>query len=162
MRNKMAIVGKGTPKATGPFSPAILYQPKYELLVSGQLGLDSIGNLVEGLEAQTEQALYNVQAHLSVLGWGPENILGSGIYITDMGPDNCNYKTVNDIYKEMFDSAPKPAIYPARTFISTGLPLHKALVEIDCIAGGDKILKHIKRELKGTFLERISYTIGKY
>ncbi|SDZ16543.1 RidA family protein [Herbiconiux ginsengi] len=52
------------------------------LYVGGQNGIDSSGALLEGLGAQTEQALRNVLAVLAEAGTGPEHVAKLTIYLT--------------------------------------------------------------------------------
>ncbi len=52
------------------------------LYVGGQNGIDSSGTLLEGLGAQTEQALRNVLAVLAEAGTGPEHVAKLTIYLT--------------------------------------------------------------------------------
>ncbi|MCS5722153.1 RidA family protein [Herbiconiux sp. CPCC 203407] len=51
------------------------------LFVGGQNGIDGHGALLEGLRAQTEQALRNVLAVLAEAGTGPEHVARMSIYL---------------------------------------------------------------------------------
>jgi enamine deaminase RidA (YjgF/YER057c/UK114 family) len=51
------------------------------LYVGGQNGTDKTGALLDGLEAQTEQAMLNVLAVLAEAGTGPENVAKLTIYL---------------------------------------------------------------------------------
>ena len=63
---KTKIESKSAPAAIGPYSQAILAGDT--VYVSGMLGIDpATGNLMEGVEAQAEQALENLGAFQSAL-----------------------------------------------------------------------------------------------
>jgi hypothetical protein len=51
------------------------------LYVGGQNGTDNTGALLDGLEAQTEQAMRNVLAVLAEAGTGPEYVAKLTIYL---------------------------------------------------------------------------------
>ena len=59
------------------------------LFVGGQNGTDASGRLLDGLRAQTEQALRNVLAVLSAAGTGPEHVVKMNINIAPgIDPDD--------------------------------------------------------------------------
>ena len=67
MSKRKVISTSQAPAAIGPYSQAI--KAGKFLFASGQLGLDpASGNLAEGIEAQTRQALANLQAVLAEAG----------------------------------------------------------------------------------------------
>ena len=80
------------------------------MFMSGQLGLDpQSGNLVEGgVEAQTKQALTNLQSVLQSNGLDMEAIVKTTVFLQDMG----DFAKMNAIYAEFFKSDP-----PARSTI---------------------------------------------
>ena len=126
------ITSTSAPQATGSFSQAILHNAKYTMELSGQIGIDpEIGKLVAGgIAAETEQVLRNIGAVLSQVGWNYGNIVKARIFLTDMA----NYGVVNEIYGKYFPENP-----PARVALAVkALPLG-ALVEIECVAVGDKV-----------------------
>ena len=129
---KKVISSPNAPKATGPFSQAILHDSKYAMELSGQIGIDpKEGKLVGGgIEAETEQILKNIRAVLSEAGWNYTNIVKARIFLADMK----DYQIVNAIYARYFPQNP-----PARVALAVKqLPLG-ALVEIECTAAGDEI-----------------------
>lgn len=132
---KKIIATTNAPAATPLFSQAILESSKYRLEISGQIGLDCNGKLVDGgIENQTKQALQNVEGIVSELGWTLENLTKARIYLVDMA----DYAKVNEIYATKFTKNP-----PARIAIAAkALPLG-ALIEIECVAAGDEISKVI-------------------
>ena len=94
------------------------------LFVGGQNGTDASGQLLDGLRAQTEQALRNVLAVLAAAGTGPEHVVKMNIHIAP-GVDPA------DAY------AASAAVWRERTAVTVltvapGRP--GALVEIDAIA----------------------------
>lgn len=79
---KVVISSEKTPKATGPFSQAILTSSKYRLELGGQIGLDpETGTLIKGeIKSQTEQTLKNIEGILLELGWSLSNITKSSFF----------------------------------------------------------------------------------
>lgn len=59
------VFAPGLPKPAAPYSPAVIVDKT--MYISGQLGVDSTGELVPGgLEAEAEQAIKNIQVHLII------------------------------------------------------------------------------------------------
>lgn len=115
----------GTPKAVGPYSPAVRAGNTYYL--SGQVGLDpQSGALISpDVTSQTQQVLTNIKNALSGVGLSPMNVVKSTVFLTDMG----NFQAVNSLYAAAFGDHK-----PARSTIQvSALPLG-ALVEIEVIA----------------------------
>ena len=115
------------PAAVGPYSQAVRLGNL--VFTAGQIGLDpATGKLREGLEAQTEQVLANLQAVLTAAGSDLSRVLKTTIFLTNMA----DFATVNGIYGRHFGDAP-----PARSTVAVAaLPLG-ALVEIEAIAQAD-------------------------
>ena len=113
-----------------PISRAILYNHKYTLEVSGQIGVDTNGNLVDGIENQVAKTLDNLKNILKEVGWNLTNVNKVRVYLSDMK----DYEKMNEVYKKYFT-----ANYPARVALAVKELPKKALVEIECIASGDKI-----------------------
>ena len=112
------------PAAIGPYSQAI--QTEDMLFTSGQLGLDpQTGSLPEGIQAQTSQALANVNAILKEAGFTKENVVKTTVFLKDM----TDFGAVNEIYADFFGDHK-----PARTCVEvTRLPKN-GLVEIEIVA----------------------------
>jgi len=112
------------PAAIGPYSQAI--GTDGFLYCSGQLGLDpSSGDLAEGIEAQADRALRNLEAVLDAAGctWG--DVVKTTIFLADIG----DFAAVNAVYAGYMPDPP-----PARsTFAVAALP-KGARVEIDAVA----------------------------
>lgn len=112
------------PAAVGPYSQAI--KTDGIVFLSGQLGLDpATGKLVDGIEAQTQQAVANLAAVLAAAGSSLDQVVKTTIFVTDM----TNFALVNGIYGAAFSGDP-----PARSTVEvSALPLG-GLVEIEAIA----------------------------
>ena len=66
------------------------------MFASGQLGLDpATGNLAEGIEGQTRQALANIQAVLAEAGAAWKDVVKTTIFLADMA----HFATVNGLYR---------------------------------------------------------------
>lgn len=122
--SKTAIVTDKAPAAVGPYSAGI--DTGETVYLSGQLGLDPVtGQLPEGIEAQTRQALANVGALLEAAGMTYANVVKTTVLLADIN----DFAAVNALYAEVF---PEP--YPARScFAVRDLP-KGGLVEIEVIA----------------------------
>ena len=112
------------PAAIGPYSQAI--QTGDMLFTSGQLGLDpKTGSLPDGIQAQTSQALANVNAILKEAGFTKENVVKTTVFLKDM----TDFGAVNEIYADFFGDHK-----PARSCVEvTRLPKN-GLVEIEIVA----------------------------
>ena len=130
---KKVISSELAPKAVGPYSQAVLFDSKFRMELSGQIGVNpKTGKLVEGgIEAETEQVLTNIKSVLSEVGWSLKNVVKARVYLTDMK----DYAVVNGIYSKYFNDSP-----PARVALAVKqLPIG-ALIEIECTAAGDEIV----------------------
>ena len=113
------------PKATGPYSQAIL--AGNTLYVSGQIAIIPETGKMDTLNFETEirRVLSNLGAVLKEAGMSYDNVVKATIFTTDLK----NYKLINAIYGENFKDKP-----PAReTLQVAGLPAG-AHVEISAIA----------------------------
>lgn len=112
------------PKAVGPYSQAIAIGDW--IYCSGQIGINpKSGELVKGIEKQTEQVLENLQAVLKEAGSDVKSVLKTTIFITDMK----NYAIVNGIYCTIFKDHK-----PARSTVGVAALPKDALVEIEAVA----------------------------
>ena len=121
---RQAITASGAPAAIGPYSQAIAIDGF--LFCSGSLGMDpATGNLLEGIEAQTERALSNLEAVLQANGMSMGDVVKTTVFLSDLG----HFAAMNAVYAtHVMDPA------PARSTIQVaGLP-KGALVEIEAIA----------------------------
>ena len=63
------------------FTQGVIAPAARTLYVGGQLGTDSTGELLEGIEAQATQAMRNVSMVLAAAGTGPEHVVRLNIYL---------------------------------------------------------------------------------
>lgn len=121
---KTIIASKDAPAALGPYSQAIKIGGF--IFCSGQTGIDpATGELKEGIKAQTEQVMKNLESVLKAAGIGFDNVIKTTIFLTSMD----NFATVNEIYGSYF-TGDKPA---RSTIAVAGLPKN-GIVEIELIA----------------------------
>jgi len=121
---RQAVSTAGAPSAIGPYSQAVA---SGEIVAcSGQLGLDpTTGELVEGVEAQAERALRNLEAVLDAAGCSMADVVKTTIFLADIA----DFAAVNAIYARYMPEPP-----PARsTFAVAALP-KGGLIEIDALA----------------------------
>ena len=121
---KRIIHTDNAPKAIGPYSQAI--EANGTLYISGQIPVDpATGQVVEGIEAQTEQVMKNIGAILEAAGYTFKDVVKSTCLLSDMA----NFKAMNEIYGKYYAQEP-----PARAaFAVKELPLG-VLVEIETLA----------------------------
>ena len=118
-----------TDKAPAPFQGAPYSQAIAHgglVFVSGQVGVDPGGNMVEGgIAEQTEQVMKNLSAILEAAGTSLQNVLKATIFLADLG----DFQAMNEVYARHMGDEP-----PARaTFQVAALPAG-AVVEIEMIA----------------------------
>jgi 2-iminobutanoate/2-iminopropanoate deaminase len=119
-----AISTGGAPGAIGPYSQAI--RSGDMLFCSGQLGLDpATGELAEGVEAQADRALRNLQSVLDAAGLGFDDVVKTTIFLADIG----DFAAVNAVYARFMPDPP-----PARSTIQVAALPKNGLVEIEAIA----------------------------
>ena len=121
---KRVIHTENAPKAIGPYSQAI--EANGMLFISGQIPVNpATGTVPEGITAQTEQVLKNVEAILKEAGYGFENVIKTTCLLSDIA----NFKPMNEVYAKYY-----PKDCPARAaFAVKDLPMG-VLVEIETIA----------------------------
>jgi len=122
---KTVIRAEGAPQAVGPYVHAV--RAGDLLYTSGQVGLDpSTGRLVEGgVDAQTRRALENLEAILAAAGCGPDDVVKTTVYLTDMD----DFAAMNTVYAAFFGND-----RPARTTVAVSRLPVGAKVEIDAVA----------------------------
>jgi 2-iminobutanoate/2-iminopropanoate deaminase len=128
MIDKQVATSAKVPKPVAPYSPGIRVGEL--IFVAGQIGLDvTTGALVSGgVEAETRQALHNMENVLEAAGATLENVVKTTVFLRDMK----DFGQVNAIYAQFFTDKP-----PARSaFQVAALPLGAA-VEIEAIAIAD-------------------------
>jgi 2-iminobutanoate/2-iminopropanoate deaminase len=113
------------PAPVGPYSPGMIVGGL--VFVSGQAGRDpATGVVPPDVEAQTEQALRNVETILRAAGSGLEHVVRCGVFLVDMR----EFSRMNEVYARIFGPH-----RPARTTVEvSGLPGEGLRVEIDAVA----------------------------
>lgn len=117
------IATQNAPQAIGPYSQAI--KANGVIYTSGQIGLNPQGTLVEGIEAQTRQALNNLSEVLKAGGSSLQQVFKTTIFLSNME----DFALVNAIYAEFFGEHK-----PARSTVAVKTLPKNALVEIECMA----------------------------
>jgi enamine deaminase RidA (YjgF/YER057c/UK114 family) len=88
------------------------------------VGITPAGEVLDGVSAQTRQALVNLLAHLASAGATAGDVISVRVFLTEVD----HFSAMNEVYKEFFTDP-----YPARSTIYVGLP-PGLLVEIDALA----------------------------
>ena len=119
--SKEPISSKHAPAALGPYSQGV--RAGNTVYLSGQIGLDpATGDLVDGIEAQTEQVLKNLRAVAQAAGGELDDIVKLTLLLADLA----DFTKVNGIMAAYF----RPP-YPARaTYQVAALP-RAARIEIE-------------------------------
>jgi len=121
---KRIIATSEAPEAIGPYSQAV--EANGTLYISGQIPMNpSTKEIPEGITAQTEQVMKNIEAILKAAGYGFDDVVKSTCFLSDMA----NFKAMNEVYGKYYEMNP-----PARAaFAVKELPMG-VLVEIETIA----------------------------
>ncbi len=108
-----------------PYSPGILVGDT--LYISGHLGRNPVTtDLVEGgIEAETRQAMANIQEVLKAAGMELEHVVSVTAFIADIG----EFPTFNAVYREYFPDDP-----PARATVQVAALNVGAQIELQMIA----------------------------
>jgi len=121
---RRAVSTSSAPPAGGPYSQAIATDDL--VFCAGQLGADpATGQLPDGIQAQTEQAMRNLQAVLDAAGCTFADVAKTTCFLADIN----DFAAFNEVYVR-FVSDPAPA---RSTFQVAALP-RGGLVEIEAIA----------------------------
>ena len=122
---KDVIFAEKAPKAIGPYSAGI--RAGNLVFTAGQLGIDPLtGNLVPGgVEAETRQALLNLQAILEAGGASLTSVVKTTVFLRDMA----DFTKMNSVYGEFFTQNP-----PARSTIQVAALPKNGAVEIEAVA----------------------------
>ena len=121
---KQSINANNAPAAVGPYVHAVAAGEL--IFTSGQLGLiPESGQLPEGVEAQTHQALKNLSAVLEAAGSDFDHVVKTTVFLDDIN----DFGTVNAVYAEYFKTE-----VPARSCVEVAKLPKGGLVEIEAIA----------------------------
>jgi 2-iminobutanoate/2-iminopropanoate deaminase len=121
---RRAVSTSAAPAAAGPYSQAIATDEL--VFCAGQIGLDpATGELAEGLAAQAEQVLRNLQAVLDAAGCTFGDVVKTTCFLADIG----DFAEFNAVYARFMTDPP-----PARSTFGVGALPKGALVEVEAIA----------------------------
>ena len=121
---KKVIATTKAPGAIGPYSQAV--EANGMVFISGQLPINPVtGEMPEGVSAQTEQSMKNLEAILNEAGCTFDNVVKSTCYLADMS----YFGEMNTVYAKYFKGD-----CPARAAFAVKELPKKALVEIEMIA----------------------------
>jgi 2-iminobutanoate/2-iminopropanoate deaminase len=122
---KEVILAEKAPKPIGPYSAGIRLDTL--IFTAGQLGLErETGELAPGgIEAETRQALLNIQNILESSGSGLDLVVKTTVFLRDMG----EFGRMNAVYAEFFPQMP-----PARSTVQVAALPKNGAVEIEAIA----------------------------
>lgn len=126
MIQKIIIKSDQAPKAIGPYSVA--NQVAGLVFTAGQLGIDpDTGELVPGgIEAETRQALTNIQNILIETGTSLDAVVKTTVFLRNM----TDFTQMNMVYAEFFKEN-----FPARSTVQVAALPKGGAVEIEAIAG---------------------------
>jgi enamine deaminase RidA (YjgF/YER057c/UK114 family) len=112
--------------ANPAFTQGVIAPAGRTLYVGGQLGTDGTGKMLDGIEAQTGQALRNVLTVLAAAGTGPEHVVKLTIYLVSGVDAQAGFAASRSVWGDH---------RTAVTVVSTaGHARPGALVEIDAVA----------------------------
>jgi 2-iminobutanoate/2-iminopropanoate deaminase len=121
---RQAISSDQAPAALGPYSQAIVAGGL--VFCSGMAGIDpSTGEIPDGIEAQTEQALVNLAAVLAGAGASMADVVKTTIFYADVE----DFGRLNEVYARHMPDPPPARSAPADVRLPRGL-----LVSIEAIA----------------------------
>ncbi len=121
---RKTIHAENAPAAVGPYVHAV--EAGDFVYTSGQIGLiPATGVLAEGVEAQAEQALQNIQAVLAAAGCTLADVIKTTVFLADIG----DFAKINEIYATYFTGET-----PARSCVQAGALPKGALFEIEVVA----------------------------
>lgn len=118
------INAKNAPAAVGPYVHAVKVGDF--VFTSGQLGLDpATGTLPEGVEAQADQAIRNIETVLKEAGLGLSDVIKTTVFLADIN----DFAAINAIYAKYFTGET-----PARSCVQAAALPKGGLFEIEVVA----------------------------
>ncbi len=122
---KQVVEPSGDVRVLGPYSPAVRAGGFVHL--AGQLGwdFDADGLAPGGIEAETRQAITNLEAVLESCGLDLTSVVKVTLFLVDMA----EWPTVNTIWSKAFPTDP-----PVRTAVAVAALPKGARVELDVLA----------------------------
>jgi 2-iminobutanoate/2-iminopropanoate deaminase len=118
------IYTENAPAAIGPYSQAIVHGDL--VFTSGQIPIDpTTGNVdTQGITAQTEQVMKNLEAVLTAAGSSFEKAVKTTCFLSDMA----DFAAFNEVYAKYFTEK------PARSCVAVKSLPKGVLVEVEVIA----------------------------
>jgi 2-iminobutanoate/2-iminopropanoate deaminase len=121
---RQAVSTDSAPAALGPYSQAIIANGF--VFCSGTAGIDpATGAVAEGIEAQAEQALRNLDAILAAAGASLATLVKTTIFYQNID----DFAAINAVYARYMPEPPPARSAPANVNLPRGL-----LISIDAIA----------------------------
>ena len=121
---RQAVSTDSAPAALGPYSQAIIANGL--VFCSGTAGIDpATGAVAEGIEAQAEQALRNLDAILAAAGASLATLVKTTIFYQNVD----DFTAINAVYARYMPEPPPARSAPANVNLPRGL-----LISIDAIA----------------------------
>lgn len=121
---RKTIAANNAPAAVGPYVHAV--EAGDFVYTSGQLGLiPETGTLPEGVEAQAEQAIKNIEAVLKAAGCTLANVIKTTVFLADIK----DFAAINAIYAKYFTGET-----PARSCVQAAALPKGGLFEIEVVA----------------------------
>ncbi len=118
------ISAQDAPAAVGPYVHAVKVGDF--VFTSGQLGLDPVtGTLPEGVEAQADQAIRNIQTVLAAADLTLADVIKTTVFLADMN----DFAAINAVYAKYFTGET-----PARSCVQAAALPKGGLFEIEVIA----------------------------
>jgi reactive intermediate/imine deaminase len=120
---KIAHTSDKLPAPAGPYSQVV---EAGNLVFTAGFGPQNptTGEVPDGVAAQTEQVIRNVETALAVVGLGLADVVKTTVHLQNLAED---FGAFNEVYGRLF-----PAPFPVRTTV--GSTLANILVEIDAVA----------------------------
>ncbi len=122
---KVIVIADKAPKAIGPYSAAV--KAGNLVFTAGQIGIDpESGEFVPGgIEAETRQALKNIETILKAAGSSLKSVVKTTVFLRDMN----DFGVMNVIYSEFFSER-----FPARSAVQAAKLPKDGAIEIEAIA----------------------------
>lgn len=118
------IFSSQAPAAVGPYVHAVKVGDT--VYASGQLGLiPETGKLAEGVEAQAEQSIKNIESVLAAAGCSLNDVVKTTIFLADMK----DFAAINAVYAKHFPENP-----PARSCVQAAALPKGGLFEMEAVA----------------------------
>lgn len=122
-KEKKVIHTDKAPAAIGPYSQAV--QAGSFLFASGQLGINSQGEITGDVKTQAKQALENLKAILEETGTSLCQVVKTTVFLASMD----DFAAVNEVYASYFCEP-----FPARSAYQVAKLPKGGLIEIEAIA----------------------------